>query len=119
MKEEIFNSENIEVYVFGNNIQRNFQCTNKDFILLKREIDNSNSEDFLLELFVKTTAGSFNLFDPILDHVVTLKRDDKETIEKILIQDFKKHGLILFREREKTFFHIRQLCIGESVLEGF
>ena len=118
MKEEIFNSENIEVYVFGNNIQRNFQCTNKDFILLKREIDNSISDDFLLELFVKTTAGSFNLFDPILDHVVTLKREDKETIEKILIQDFKKHGLILFREREKTFFHIRQLCIGESVLEG-
>lgn len=116
MKEEMFNSGQLEVYVFGNNIHRNFQCTNKDFILLKREIDNSNSEDFLLELFVNTTAGSFNLFDPILDHIVIFKKEDKETIEKILIQDFKKHGLSLFKDREKTFFHIRQLYIGEVVL---
>ena len=112
----MFNSENIEAYVFGNNIQRNFQCTNKDFILLKREMENSKSEDFLLEVFVKTTAGSFNLFDPILDHVVAFKKEDKETIEKILIQGFKKHGLNLFREREITFFHIRPFTVGEVVL---
>ena len=116
MKEEIFNSEKIEVYVFGKNVQRSFQCTNKDFILLKREIENSNSEDFLLELFVKTTAGSFNLFDPIIDHVVTFKKEDKENIEILLVNKFKKHGLILFREREKTFFHIRPFTVGEVVL---
>lgn len=66
----MLNSEQIEVYVFGNNIQRNFKCTNKDFNILKKEINKSDSNDFLLEIFVKTTAGSFNLFDPILDHVV-------------------------------------------------
>lgn len=112
----MFNSEKIEVYVFGNNIQRNFQCTNKDFILLKREMNNSNSEDFLLEVFVKTTAGSFNLFDPILDHVVTFKKEDKEEIEILLINKFQKHGLKLFREREITFFHIRPFTVGEVIL---
>ena len=112
----MFNSEQIEVCVFGNSIQRNFKCTNKDFILLKREMENSNSEDFLLEVFVKTIAGSFNLFDPILDHVVTFKKEDKEEIEILLVNNFQKHGLNLFKEREMTFFHIRPFTVGEVIL---
>ena len=106
----------IEIYVYGNLVQRKFEGTHKDFILLKKDMDKTKNIELMLEIYVKTRVANFNLFYPKLNDIIAIKNEEKEKIEYDLIDSFKRHGLKLFRENDATFFHIIYFHAGEKVL---